>query len=105
MEIDKQKLIKLLETFADTTHSFERELALYRMIVQMLCQDKGLRPDAIQELVDKARVKIGPAIQQKYEASHQDLLGKLPRIVELLNSNQDDFLGLLHAWKPQGPVN
>lgn len=105
MEIDRQRLIKLIEAFADTTHIFECELALYQVIVQTFCQQHHLDSQQRQELVDRARAKVGPEIKVKYRASHQDLLGKIPQIVDLLNSNQDEALAILKAWKPQGPVN
>jgi hypothetical protein len=105
MEIDKQQLIKLIEAFADTTHIFQCELALYQMIVQLLWREKGFPPDMVQDLVDKSRAKMWPEIHKKYQASHQSLLDKIPKLVDLLNSNQDEFLKFLREWKPQGPVN
>lgn len=105
MEIDRQQLIKIIEAFADTTHIFECELVLYQMIVQLLWREKGFPSDMVQELVDKSRAKMGPEIRKKYQASHQSLLDKIPKLVDLLGSNQGEFLELLRNWKPQGPIN
>jgi len=102
MEIDEQQLVKILEAFVDVSHAFECELALYQVIVVTLCQQRGLDP---ANIVEVARANGMQVIQEKYKANYQDLLGKLPRIVELLNSNQDATLAMLRKWRPRGPIN
>jgi hypothetical protein len=105
MEINRDKLIKIIEAMLDTAHVFECELVLYQVIVRMLCREHGVGPERMQEIVDKIRASIESEIKTKYGVSHRDLLAKVPKLVDLLNSNQDEFARILKEWTPKGPPN
>jgi len=105
MEIDRQNLIKLLEVFVDTTHVFELELMLYQLVYLTYCKTKGLEPEQAEELVNQTRKLASPKLRETTEAGYRSLVGKLPQIVDLLDSNRDAALRLLQEWKPKGPPN
>jgi hypothetical protein len=105
MEIDKQKLISLLEAFLQTAQVFERELMLYQIMFQTACKTQHLTDQEIEHLVNQARKASADRIRAATESGLKDLLGKLPQIVDLLNSDRDAALRLLREWKPKGPPN
>jgi hypothetical protein len=105
MEIDKDKLVGVIEALIKTAHQFEREMILYQLLFHGLCQKEGLTTEQIQQLLDRTREVSAPRIAEMTKAAHQDLLAKAPRIVELLDANRDEFLRLLKEWTPQGPPN
>jgi ferritin-like protein len=105
MEIDRQTLIKLLDAFADVSEVLQRELMLYQTLFTAACKAKGLDENATQQLVEQARVETATRIRDASHANYQDLLAKIPRMVDMLSSNQDSALRLLNDWKPKGPPN
>ena len=105
MEIDKQKLIAILEAMIDTAHVFERELMLYQLIFKGFCQQQGLDEHGAQTVLDRARAASADRIKEATEKGYRDLVAKIPQLVDLLDSNRDEFLKILSEWKPQGPPN
>src|SRR5271170_3451049 len=90
MEIDRQNLIKLLEAFVETTHAFELELMFYQITYLTYCKTKGLELTQAQELVSQTRKLASQKVKEMTEGDYRSLLGKLPQIVDLLGSNQDE---------------
>jgi hypothetical protein len=106
MEIDRDKLIKFLEAFADTNYAFERELIIYQLAFLTYCKTKGVEPAEAEELVNQARNIASPKIDELTLKDHRSLLEKLPQIVDLLASNRgEDPTTFLREWKPKGPPN
>jgi|ERR1700733_9589554 len=105
MEIDKEKLIKLLECFVDVSEVFQREALFYETLFRNACKTQKLSDAQADSLVSRAREASMAKIRAVCQSGYQDLLGKLPRIVDLLDSNQDEALRILKEWAPKGPVN
>lgn len=105
MEIDRQRLVKLLEAFADVSELLQRDLMLYQTLFTAVCKAKGLDENATQQIVERARAETATRIRDASQANYQDLLAKIPQIVDMLSSNQDAALRLLTEWKPKGPLN
>lgn len=105
MEIDKQKLISVLEAFVQTAHVFERELMLYQIMFKTACRTQHLTDKEIENLTSQARKASVDRIKAATEPAIKVLLEKLPQIVDLLDSNRDEALRVLQEWKPKGPPN
>ncbi len=105
MEIDRQALTKLLEAFADTAEVLQRELMLYQLLFYGACRTKGLTDEETQKLVERGRTQSIERIRAKCHPEHQDLLAKLPQIIDLLASDQDAASKLLREWIPKGRPN
>jgi hypothetical protein len=103
MEIDKQILIKVLEAFAETSETLQHELMLYQSLFATACKTAGLNEDETKKATERGRAAIYPKIKLACREAHQDLLAKLPQIVELLASRQDEALRVLKEWIPKGP--
>jgi hypothetical protein len=105
MEIDKQILVKVLEAFADTSERLQHELMLYQSLFAAACKTAGLNESETRKAVERGREAMYDKIKLACQEAHQDLLGKLPQIVELLDSNRDEAFRLLKEWTPKGPPN
>jgi hypothetical protein len=105
MEIDKHTLIKLLEAFADTSEVLQRELMLYQTLFAAACKTAGLNEVETQKAVERGREAMAPRINAACREGHQALLAKLPQIVDMLDSNQNEAFRLLKEWTPKGPPN
>src|SRR5690349_10223351 len=105
MEIDKDTLTKVIEAILNSSQTFQRELLLYQLIFQTFCEREGLNDEMRQQIVDRARELSATRIAGVAEAAHKELLAKVPQIIELLDSNQDEALRLLKEWKPTGAPN
>ena len=105
MEIDKQILIKVLEAFADTSEVLQHELMLYQSLFAAACKTAGLNDGETRKAVERGREATSPKIKLACREAHQDLLARLPQIVELLDSNRDEAFRLLREWTPKGPPN
>ena len=105
MEIDRERLIRIIQAILETTHHVECELAASQLIVAAMFQGRGLSPEQVREIVEAMRAKTWPKIIADREPSHKVLLEKVPKLVDMLQSSQDEFLKLLREWNPQGPVN
>lgn len=78
---------------------------LYMSLFNSACKAKGLDQKQTQEAVELARKAIQEKIIKQSEPSHQSLLEKIPQIVDLLASDQDEALRVLKEWTPKGPPN
>jgi hypothetical protein len=105
MEVDRDVLIKLLEAFADTSEVLHRELMLHQMLFKAACQDKGWNEGEIENALNLARQRSMERISAACRPNHQSLLEKLPRIVDLLASHQDEALRVLKEFVPKGKPN
>jgi hypothetical protein len=105
VQIDRESLIKLLEAFADVSEVLQRELMLYQMLFSAACKAKGLNEGETQKAADRVRSTNAARIKEASQESYQSLLAKIPRIVDLLASDQDAALRLLNEWTPKGPPN
>jgi hypothetical protein len=102
MEIDRDALIKLLGAFVDASEVLQRELMLRQMLFAAACKTKGLDEKQIEDAVDRARVAMAEKINAACQADYQNLLEKLPQIIDLLASDQDAALRFLKEWTPKG---
>jgi len=105
VQIDRENLIRLLEAFVDTSEGLQRELMLYQTLFSASCTAKGLNDQQIQATIDTGRKAMSEKISESCRANYQNLLSKLPRLVELLSSDQDAALRFLKEWKPTGFPN
>jgi hypothetical protein len=105
MEIDRKKLIGLLEAFVDTSELLQRELMLFQLLFYSACKSRGLTPEEGHQLADRGRIESEERIRQSSQADHQDLRAKLPQLIDLLASDQDAALQLLRKWTPKGRPN
>lgn len=105
MQIDKNMLVKLLEAFADVSEVLQRELTLYVSLFNSACGAQGLDQKQTQEAIGLARKAIGEKIRKQNEQDYQNFLEKLPQIVDLLASDQDEAFRVLKEWIPKGPPN
>lgn len=105
VQIDREKLVKLLEAFVDTSELLQRELMLYQTLFTASCTAKGLKEEQIQATIDTGRKAMSEKISEACRANYQDIVAKLPRLVELLSSDQDAALRFLKEWKPKGLPN
>jgi hypothetical protein len=100
MEIDRKTLIRVLEAFADTLEVFQREVFLSQSLFFMACKAKGMNDEQIDKVIESAREGLSPKIEKACRDSRQSLLEKLPRIVDLLASDQEAALQSLREWAP-----
>ena len=105
MEIDRQALIKLLEAFVDVSEVFQRRGMLYQNLFSAACKANGLNDEEIQKVFDAGRKEVSPKIDEECRSDYLSLLAKLPQIVDLLDSNQDEAFRLLKEWTPKGLPN
>jgi hypothetical protein len=105
LQIDREKLVKLLEAFVDTSELLQHEVMLYQMLFSAACKAKGLGDAQIQKTVDAGRASLSPKIAEACRENYRSLLEKLPQIVDLLASDQDAALRFLKEWKPKGLPN
>jgi hypothetical protein len=105
MEVDRGVLIKLLEAFADTSEVLHRELMLHQMLFTAACHAKGLNKGEIENAIHLARQRSMERINAACRPDHQSLLEKLPQIVDLLASHQDEALRVLKEFVPKGKPN
>ena len=105
MEIDREVLLRILEAFVDASEISRRELMLHQMLFAAACKIKGLTDEEIEKAVDRGRVALTEQIQAASQADYQSLREILPRLVELLVSDQDAALRLLKEWTPKGLAN
>lgn len=103
MEIDREVLIELLKALLDASEATHRELEFYRTLFLAACKAKGLNETEIRALEERARGERMAKIAAQRRSDHQSLLEKVPRIVELLASDQAAALRLLQEWTPKGP--
>jgi hypothetical protein len=102
MEIDRETLIKLLEACAGASEVLQRDLFLYQGLFFMACKANGMNDDEIQKTLGAGRESLSHKIDEACRDTHRDLLGRLPRIVDLLASDQDAALRSLKEWTPKG---
>jgi hypothetical protein len=105
VQIDRESLVKLLEAFVDTSEVLQRQLMLYQTLFAAACKTAGLNQSETQIAVERGREQMAPKISAACRGQYLDLLAKLPRIVELLASDQDAALRFLKEWTPKGPPN
>jgi len=105
MEIDRPTLIKLLEAFVDTSEVLQRELMLYQTLFASACKTSGLDETQTQKAVERGREAMTPKISAASREPYLALLSKLPQIVDMLDSNQNEAFRLLKEWTPKGPLN
>jgi hypothetical protein len=104
MQVDRQTLIKLLETFMTASEGLSRELEFYRGLFIASCKAKGLDDEQTQKIIDAAREKFSPMIDDAHRSSYLGLLERLPQLVDLLASDQDEALRFLKEWIPKGSI-
>jgi exonuclease VII small subunit len=105
MAVDKEAVVKLLEAFALSLETSLREQALLQGLFTAACRAKGLTDAEINLVLAEGRKRLSPRIAEESELSYQSLLGKLPQIVDLLESDQDEALRFLQEWTPKGPIH
>jgi hypothetical protein len=105
MEIDRDILIKLLGAFVDTSEALQRELMLYQLLFTAACKAKGLDENQTQKAVEQGRQMMAPKISDTCRKDYLALLGKLPLIVDMLDSQKDEAFRLLKEWTPKGLPN
>jgi hypothetical protein len=105
MEIDRSVLIKLLESFVDASEVFQREALFYETLLRNVCKTQKLSDSEIDSLVARARETSMAKIREVCQSGYQVLLGKVPQIVDLLDSNRDEAFRLLKEWTPKGSIN
>jgi len=105
MEIDRDALIKLLEAFVDTSEVLQRELMLYQGLFTAVCKAKGLDDNQTREAAERGREAMAAKISAVSREQYLALLAKLPQIVDILDSNQNEAFRLLKEWTPKGPPN
>ena len=104
MEIDRPTIIKLLETFVDLSEVFQREALFYETLFRTACKTQKLSDSQTDALVARGREASMAKIREVCQPGYQGLLGKLPSIVDLLDSNRDEAFRMLKEWTPKGPV-
>jgi hypothetical protein len=105
MEIDRNTLIKLLEAFVDTSEILQRELMLYQTLFKAACKTSGLDETETQKALERGREAMTPKINAACREHYLTLLAKLPQIVDILDSNQEEAFRLLKEWTPKGQPN
>jgi hypothetical protein len=105
MEIDKATLVKFLEAFVDTSELLQRELMLYQLLFSSACKTRGLNESQTQKAVEQGRELLAPKISDTCRKDYLALLGKLPQLVDMLDSRKDEAFRLLKEWTPKGPPN
>jgi hypothetical protein len=105
MNIDRETLIKLLGAFVDTSELLQRELMLYQTLFTAACKAKGLDELQTQKAVERGRETMTPKISEASRERYLDLQAKLPQIVDMLASRQDEAFRLLKEWTPKGLPN
>jgi hypothetical protein len=70
MEIDKDVLIKLLESFVDTSEVLQREMVLYQMLFSSACKARGLSAAQAQKAVEQGRELLAPKIRDAFYFSN-----------------------------------
>lgn len=89
----------------DTSEVLQRELMLYQMLFTSACKARGLNEAQTQKAVEQGRDLLSPKIGDTCRKDYLALLGKLPQIVDMLDSRKDEAFRLLKEWTPKGPVN
>ncbi|HMG84946.1 MAG TPA: hypothetical protein VK574_04355 [Terracidiphilus sp.] len=105
MEINRETLIKLLEAFADSSEVLQHEMMLYQILFTAACKAKGLTEDEIHKAVARGRWENTEKINKVSQATHQRLLARLPRLVDLLASDEDAAMQFLEEWDSESPTN
>jgi hypothetical protein len=105
MEIDRSKLISLLEALVDTSELLQRELMLYQLLFYSACKTSGLTQKETEESVSRGRAQSAERIQSVCEEDHKRLLETLPLLVDMLASDQDAAIRWLKEWNPRGLPN
>ena len=105
MAVNKQAVVKLLEAFALSLEVSLREQSLFHSLFIAACKAKGLTDGEVGFVIAEGRKRISPRIAEESQSSYRSLLEKLPQIVDLLESNQDEALRFLQEWTPKGPIH